>query len=549
MLGRHVFMDSLVAHGVNRIFGNPGTTESPLIDSLADYPGIEYVVALHEGVALGAASYYAQASGITGVVNLHVAPGLGNAIGMLYCALKANSPMIVTAGQQDTRMRLHDPVLGHDLAAMAAPVTKWSVQAESADELALLMHRAIKIAHTPPAGPVFIALPINVMEQDTNNGALAASPLHLKSTAAADGLSAIAATLARAEAPAIVVGDDVARTGAGDVVTQVAERIGASIWFEGLRGHAAVASAHPNVRRSLPVDAAAIAKTLQFADVVLLVGGPFFEDVWYAPGLPFAAHTRVVQIEESAERLGRNFALDAGAVGALQPSVAALMDALPAQTLAASGRNETLAAEKQSSLEAQTARVERAAHRQPMPMSVVMAELAAAVPDETIVVDESITASIDLAASFQFRGAGDFYSGRGGGIGQGLPGALGVQLARPDRPVLCVSGDGSAMYSIQALWSAAHHALPIVYVILANREYRILKHNLDSYRQRFETGSNRPYAQMDLGAPALGFVEMAAGMGVAGRRVADVAELREAIAAAFASGQPYLIEVEIEGKR
>ena len=114
-------------------------------------PGIEYVVALHEGVALGAASYYAQASGITGVVNLHVAPGLGNAIGMLYCALKANSPMIVTAGQQDTRMRLHAPVLGHDLAAMAAPVTKWSVQAESADELALLMHRAIKIAHTPPS--------------------------------------------------------------------------------------------------------------------------------------------------------------------------------------------------------------------------------------------------------------------------------------------------------------------------------------------------------------------------------------------------------------
>ena len=135
LLGRQVFMDALVAHGVTRIFGNPGTTESPLLDSLADYPSIEYTVALHEGVALGAASFYATAAKTTGVVNLHVAPGLGNAIGMLYCALKSGTPMIVTAGQQDTRMRLNEPVLGHELTQMAAPVTKWSVQAERADEL------------------------------------------------------------------------------------------------------------------------------------------------------------------------------------------------------------------------------------------------------------------------------------------------------------------------------------------------------------------------------------------------------------------------------
>src|SRR5512143_4362015 len=137
MRGKQVLMESLIAHGVSFIFGNPGTTESPIMDSLADYPQLRYIAALHEGVALGAASYYAQATGKTGVVNLHVAPGLGNSLGMLYDAMKANSPLVVTAGQQDTRLRLRDPLLGHDLVAMAAPLTKWSVQAERAHELAL----------------------------------------------------------------------------------------------------------------------------------------------------------------------------------------------------------------------------------------------------------------------------------------------------------------------------------------------------------------------------------------------------------------------------
>ena len=158
MRGRQVLLETLINHGVDRIFGNPGTTESPLLDSLLDYPQIQYIVHLHEGVAVGAASFYGQASGKTAFVNLHVAPGLGNAIGMIYGALKNNTPMVVTAGQQDTRLRLRDPVLGHDLAAMAAPVTKWSVQVERADELGPILQRAFKIANEAPAGPVFVAL-------------------------------------------------------------------------------------------------------------------------------------------------------------------------------------------------------------------------------------------------------------------------------------------------------------------------------------------------------------------------------------------------------
>src|ERR1700742_178397 len=229
MRGRQVFLQTLLNPGVDRIFGNPGTTESPLLDSLLDYPQIEYIVHLHEGVAVGAANFYAQASGKTAFVNLHVAPGLGNAIGMIYGALKENSPMVVTAGQQDTRARLRDPVLGHDLAAIAAPVTKWSVQVERADELGPILQRAFKIANEAPAGPVFVALPINVMEQETSVAPAKPATIFDKSRPDPAGIAAMVDLLKAANSPVIVAGDDVARAGQGavDRLVVLAEKLGA----------------------------------------------------------------------------------------------------------------------------------------------------------------------------------------------------------------------------------------------------------------------------------------------------------------------------------
>ena len=554
MRGRQVFMESLVAHGTEYIFGNPGTTESPLLDSLADYPQIQYRMALHEGVATGMASYYAQASAKTGIVNLHVAPGLGNAIGMAFCALRANTPLIITAGQQDTRLRLSDPVLGHDLVAMARPVTKWSVQVERADEMALIMRRAFKIANEGAPGPVFVALPIDVMEQETKNLAASAGPLYRAQVTARDGIDSMAKLLAGAKHPVVVCGDDVGRSRAAGELVALVERIGASVWYEGIRGAASFPTSHPSARAGLPPDAAAIAKALEGADLVLLVGGPFFEDVWFTPGSHFPPGAKVAQIETNGERLAYNFPLAVGLAGALAPTLKAVTAAVEHAAsaddrAAATKRNQALAKNKARDAEAQKARLEKAWDREPTSMARAMAEIRAGTPRDTIVVDESITASIDLARTFDFDLPGSFFSGRGGGIGQGLAGALGVQVAMPDRPVLCVSGDGSAMYSIQALWTAAHHQLPIVFVILANREYRILKHNLDTYRARFDVRSNKPYAQMDLAGPQLGFVDLARGMGLAGTLVTQADGIRNAVEAAFRSRKPHLIEISIEGKR
>ena len=182
-------------------------------------------------------------------------------------------------------------------------------------------------------------------------------------------------------------------------------------------------------------------------------------------------------------------------------------------------------------------------------MPRVAAEFRRGLPDNVVIVDESITASLDLAQAFDYRGFGDYFGGRGGGIGQGLSGAIGVKVAMPDRPVVAISGDGSAMYSIQALWTAAHHKLAIVFVILANREYRILKHNVDVWRQNFEAGTQHPYQQMDLVGPALDFVRLAEGMGVEAVRVDKRRRHRAGAAKAVAANRPYLVEIGIEGKR
>ena len=553
MYGRDVFMESLLAHGVRHLFGNPGTTESPLIDSLARYPALDYVLTLHEGVAIGAASYYAQACGRAGVVNLHVAPGLGNAIGMIFGALRTNSAMVVTAGQQDTRLRLRDPILGHDLVAMAAPVVKWSAQAESADEIAPIVRRAFKIAHDPPAGPVFVALPINVMEQQTEIVAAPAGALYRAPPPDPHGVAAVAGHLLGAREPAIVIGDDVARSGAGDALVALAEATGAGIWTELIHQHQPVPNMHPNYRGRLPADPASIAQAFGAADAVLMVGGPFFEEVWYAPAGPFPAGATVLQIEESTARLARNHALAVGLIAGLTPALEAVCalvrkDGPAAYAAAANGRNARFAALREEERTARQARLDDMQARRPMPVPIMLETLAAAVPDDVVIVEEAITGSPEIPHAFAFDGHGDYFCGRGGGIGQGIAGALGVRLAIPDRPMVCLSGDGSAMYSIQTLWTAAHHRLPIVFIILANAEYRILKHNLDIYRKRFGVASNRPYREMDLVDPPLGFVEMAAGMGVAGTRVTEPEELATAVRDALASGAPHLIEVAVEGK-
>jgi benzoylformate decarboxylase len=473
---------------------------------------------------------------------------------MLYNAWEANTPLLVTAGQQDTRMRLREPLLGHDLAAMAAPLVKWSAQVERADEMALIIHRALKMAQDPPAGPVFVALPIDVLEQETDVRALPPSGLYRASQPDPAGVAAAGELLLASRSPVIVVGDGVARARAQEELVALAELLGAPVWYEGQHHQIDFPTSHASARLRMPVEVAGLRKVFDGADAILLVGGSFFEEVWFEPGSPFPDDAALIQIDEAPARLALNFAVRVGLLASPRYAVRAIRQvvaggATAAFREAATERNRALARGRGSELAAQRARAEGRWDHEPIAVPRLMAELRDALPPGAVLVDEAITATVDLTRTLHFDRAGDYYGSRGGGIGQALPGALGVKLAHPDRPVVAVSGDGSAMYSIQALWTAAHHDLAVVYVIIHNREYRILKHNMDAFRRRFGVAAGRAYPHMDLATPDLGFVEMARGMGVDGRRVSKPGEVGAALRRAFDAGAPWVLDVVVEGFR
>jgi benzoylformate decarboxylase len=451
-------------------------------------------------------------------------------------------------------MRLRDPLLSHDLVAMAAPVVKWAAEPRSADELGPLLRRAFKIAGEPPAGPVFVALPIDVMEQETEIPAQTAGDLHQAPPPATEAIERLVELILSSRSPAVVAGDDIASSGAHRALRELVERIGAAVYLEGLRSQISIANDHPNLRTWVGFEAGTIHQVLAPHDLVILIGGPFFEEVWYDAVDPIPDGTTLVQIEGSAERLGHNFPLALGAVGHLGATLTLLNSALAAAAgtdfeAASSERNRQLQEQKSAQRETLEARTRALWDANPMSTLRALHEIGAALPANVVVVDESVTALLDVAQSFRLERPGDYYAGRGGGIGQGLAGALGVKVAHPDRPVVALSGDGSAMYSIQALWTAAHHDLDILFVILSNREYRVLKHNLDTYRMRFDAPTDRPYPHMDLTHPVLDFVEMARGMGVRGRLVSKPEELQAAVDEALSTQGPFLLDVVVAGKR
>ena len=498
------------------------------------------------------ADAYAQQSGRVGVVNLHVGPGLGNGLGSLYNAYRSSTPLVVTAGQQDRRMRLREPLLGHDLVAMAAPLTKWAVEAASADELPLILHRAFKTAQEAPTGPVFVSLPLNVMLEETQAPVMPPSSIYPCTQPDPQGVMAAAQRLANCQSPVIICGDGVGRAGAVDALVQLAERLGAPVYGEVLPAKVNFPNRHPQYRGRMASDQAAIRRRLDRHDAVLMIGGRFFEEIWFVDEDPFPVGAARIQIDDAAASLARYYRMDCALLGDIRATIDAL-DAQLAQTLGASfaaqaqARKLELAERTARDRAAFTDRAAATGGNRPMSTARLMQELAAALPADTQVAGEAITGGLDLQAALDFRSPSDYLSSRGGGIGQGLPSVIGMKLAAPARPALCVTGDGSAMYTIQTLWTAAHHRIPIVTVVLNNGTYRILKLNMNRYRDVAKRDPARGYPHLDINDPVIDFANIAIGMGLNARRIEDPAEVGAAVAEAFASGEPWLLDIVVDG--
>lgn len=549
MAGKQAFLEILKQEGVELLFGNPGTTELPLMDGFAREGKIRYVLALQEAVVVAMADGYAQASGKLGAVNVHISPGLGNAMGMLYDAYKAGSPLLVTAGQHDQSMTLTEPVLWSDLPPVARPYVKWAFEVHRLDELPRAVHRAAKVALTPPTGPVFLSLPVDVLNAEGDIEPGEPTRIDRRTRGARDAVERAAELLVQAKRPIMIAGDAVAQGNALAELQEVAEILGAPVYLEGMANRCAFPFTHPLYRGAIPRLAPQLRALLRDYDLLFSVGGDLFtfslpSDVEALPeGLP------IIHLDVDPWEIGKNYPAKVAIVGDPKATLPDLAETLRARFKArrhpeAQRRLEECRQKHEQEIADLKARARAESDRVPIAPLALVHALSEALPPEAVVVDESISSGGGLRTFLRCQDAKSFFGLRGGGIGWGLPAAVGVKLALPDRPVVALIGDGSAMYTNQALWTAARERLAVVFVIFNNRSYRILKQRVHALKGF--AAQDDVYVGMDLENPLIDFVGLAKSLGVGGERVEKCRDVGPALTRGLAAGSPYLLDVQLD---
>jgi benzoylformate decarboxylase len=543
-----LLMQTLRAAGVEHLFGNPGTTELPFLDAL-DGSGIEYVVGLQEATAVAAADGYAQASGRLGVVNVHVAPGVANGLSIIHNASRARSPVLVTAGQQDTRLLLGEPILAGDMVQMTEQFTKWSYEVRSAGEAAAALRRAIALALTPPTGPVFLSLPMDLMIEAVDDDGAVSAAVCARPEPEGEAIARAAALLARATAPVIVAGDGVARAGAREALQALAELLGAGVHGEPIHRRASFPADHPLWRGGLFPSAANVRKSLERADCVLLAGASVFTWLFHTPGPPFRPGVPVIQLDADAREVGKTYPVTLGIVGDVRAGLVGLRAALDArlgtaERAAAAERSAALGRARQQHAARLAADAQAAADRTPISPAFLMHTLAGLLPADAAVVDESASSLPHVLRHLPFGPRAEFFGSKTGTLGWAMGAAVGVQLVWPERAVVATIGDGSVMYAPQALWTAARYRLPITYVVVNNTSYAILKSGMVTLG--LPSAKRGVYPGMDLVDPAIDYVALARAMGVMAIRVDKPAAVRDALAEGLAHRGPALVDVAVD---
>jgi benzoylformate decarboxylase len=547
--GKQAFLRILKQEGVSVMFGNPGTTELPLMDGLAREPDIHYVLALQEASAIAMADGYAQASGGLAAVNVHVSPGLGNAMGMLYDAYKAGAPLLLTAGQHDQSFTVTEPILWSDLPPVARPFVKWSTEVHRLEDLPRIVRRAVKTALAQPTGPVFLSLPVDVLnaERDLDLGGSTRVASRMVGDRAA--IDEAAARLCRAERPLLLAGDAVAHSNAIPELVELAELLGAPVMTEGVASTCSFPFTHPLHAGSMPRLAPPVRATLLRHDLLCSIGGDLFTFSLPSDVEPVPDGLTIIHLDVDPWELGKNYP---AAVAIQADPKAALPELCEAVRRHAGKNGHPQASRRTEAVKAAFARerveleerAQREAGQVPMSPLTLVHAVSRAVPDDVVLVDETISSATGLRHFFRCADAKSFFGLRGGGIGWGLPATLGVKLALPARPVVGLIGDGSAMYTSQALWTAAHESLAVVYVIFNNASYRILKQR--TLGLKGFSAEDDHYVGMDLERPLIDHVGLARSLGVPGERVDKAADVGGAVSRGLASGGPYLIDARID---
>lgn len=542
--GAEALLELLRRHQVNTIFGAGGSSLIPITDVLLDAPDFRYVLALHEFCTVAMADGYARASGKPGVATVHVGPGTMNALGAMYSALRDRSPVIVLCGQRDTRILGRDCLNEvPDLAEIPRQCTKWSVQIDRADRLTEVISRAFQIALTPPQGPVFVALPKDVLrgtepENPRQAGLLEDTAPALRGDA--KRLAAAASRLRRAKQPLLLMGSGVARSQASRSLIKVAERIGAPI----------VSEVPFSTLWDFPVDHplyqgdfSARSSLVLEADLILAIGGTVFQDKDFASDPVLPEGMPVLQIHPDPWEIGKMFpaeiAIIADERSALE-DLTALLDAgrTPEEERRAVSRLTQLKKRKAAMRETLEKKAKTGWGEAPLKAWQVVKEVMEVAGPNAIVIEECVTAAESVRA---FGNTGNLIpENRAGHLGWGVSGAIGVKLALPDRPVVAFLGDGAFMFGAQGIWTAAKWRLPILFVVFRNRAYMV-----DRSQKAWDRGD---YPGTDLGDPDIRFADLARSLGIEGYRIEAPEKLRPAAESALKSGRPALLECIMEEK-
>ncbi|MEC8135218.1 MAG: thiamine pyrophosphate-binding protein, partial [Pseudomonadota bacterium] len=523
-------------------------TELPIMHALKDHPDLTYVMGMQESVVVAMADGYSRATGELVACNVHVAPGLGNAMGALYNCKFTGTPLIITAGQQELGHGLTEPLLYDPLVPIAEPLVKWATEITRLEDMPRIVRRAAKIAMTPPMGPVFISLPGDILNNEAGIDLGTSTRINTRNRPADDVLETLADRLLRAENPMVVCGNEIVTSDALAEAGNFASALGATVYQQTVPYGSHFLSEHPCFVGGLSRSQPQVRSTLEPYDLMIVLGADVLRmSVWDAVD-PLPEDLPIIQIGLNDWEMGKNYAAEMAIGSDVRETLKALTPVLKERggsqlADAATKRMAALASKNWSANRASLIeKIESEGSGEPINPDWLMLQISEALPDNGIIVNEGVTASRYLNDIHPYRERHDFHGLASGGIGWGIAAAVGVQLAHPDRPVCAIIGDGSSMYSIQAIWSAANQNLPMTYVIVNNGGYRIIKQRLKSFHQ------NDHFIGMDFKDPEVNFAALAQSMGVTAERVTGSTKLRAALDNALANKSgPNLIEVICEG--
>ena len=546
--GRSAFLALLKDEGITHLFGNPGTTELPIMHALKEHPDLTYVLGLQEAIVVAMADGFSRASGRLVACNVHVAPGLGNAMGSLFNAKFTGTPMILTAGQQEQGHGLTEPLLYDALVPIATPLVKWAVEVTRLEDLPRIVRRAAKVAMTPPTGPVFLSLPGDILNAEAGIDLASSTRIDTRSRPSDAVLNALATRLLKAERPVIVVGDEIVKSGALDAAAKFAATLGAPVYQQSVAYGAHFLSEHACYMGGLSRDQKQVRGLLSQYDLLIALGtDPVRMSVW-SEVEPLPDNMPIVQIGLVDWDMGKNYPAEMAVradLGETLVVLAPLLAKLGGNRLAAKARAAIaeLAPSNWSAKRVDLAqRFARRASTTPIDPDWLTLQLAEVLPRDAVVVNEGLTSSRHLTDLIPYRDRYGFHALASGGIGWAVPAAVGIALAQAPRQVLCYSGDGSAMYTIQALWTAAHLKLPITYVIANNGGYRIIKQRLKSFH------GNDHFIGMEFADPKIDFAALARSMGMPAEHVTEPDAVGPALRRAFSTPGPKLLDVVVDGK-